>query len=115
MKPLVIALFVACGLASAPATASAASYDCTLTAWGVVSSGPSTTGYSESSDGAAIGACQNNVNNLAIALCDGQGTIAPFYIQYIVRKFLPFASTIANEFVAWQCTDGWPYYYEGEG
>jgi hypothetical protein len=115
LKPLVIALFVMCGLAAVPATASATNYDCTLSSWGVVSTSPQYSAYSESSDSAAIGVCQNNVNNLAIALCDGQGTVAPFYIQYVVRRFNPFATTIANEFVAWQCIDSWPYYYEGEG
>jgi hypothetical protein len=117
IKPLVIALFVVCGMMAAPATASATSYDCTLTGFGVLSSGPHNTAYSESSDSAAIGVCQNNVNALAIAMCEGQGTVAPFYIQYIVRKFNPWASTVANEITsAWQCIDGYPYGdYQGEG
>jgi hypothetical protein len=50
-------------------------------------------------------------------MCEGQGTVAPFYIQYIVRKFNPWASTVANEITsAWQCIDGYPYGdYQGEG
>ena len=112
ITPLVTALFVVCGWAAAPATASATNYDCTLNSWGVVSTSPQYSGYSESSDGAAVGICQNNVNNLAIALCEGQGTVAPFYIQYIVRKFDPYASTVESAIVNYQCIDGWPYYYE---
>jgi hypothetical protein len=115
MKPLVVALFVVCGLASLPATASATDYDCTRTSWGVVSTSPQYAYYSAGSDSAAVGACQSTVNDLAIALCEGQGTIAPFYIEYTVRKFNPWATTIAYQVVAWQCVDGGAEYYYGEG
>ena len=114
IKPLVIALFVVGGFAAAPSTASATTYDCTLHAFGVLSYGPSTTPFTEFSDLAAIQSCQNDVNNLAFALCDGQGTVAPFYIYYAIRRY-PGAVKIGEEYIAWQCIDGQPSYWEGEG
>jgi hypothetical protein len=111
MKPFVIALFVLCGLAAAPKAAFATDYNCETTASGAFSYGPVNYNIYNSSDSAAVGDCQNSVNNLAILLCNGQGTTGVFYIRYVVaRWYPPFLDQFVDETVAWQCIDGYPYY-----
>lgn len=114
LKPLVIAMFVLVGLAATPKAASAASYNCELTATGIYSYGPWAQDYTESSDPNAVGYCQNQVNILAALLCSGQPDGGPFYIRYRVRRWAPsppFSFLIADETVPWQCIGGGAAYW----
>ena len=111
-KPCVIALFVVCGLAAAPKTASAdQAYRCGLSVSGAFTYGPVSTNGNFPNDTAAIGWCQDQVNQLALFLCDVNGGDAgPFYIRYqVIRIFGQFGIVFVDETTTWNCIDGYPY------
>ncbi len=90
-----------------PAAADAYTYHCQ------VDPGDDLGVYSASGHSAAIGMCQNQVNQNAIAYCSGQGNTPPFTITYQIHYYNEFRSPAEWEFLGsgsaqFQCVDGWP-------